>query len=524
MSEQDNKQNVSSTGKKRNKTPKEAKPKEKWRPLFYLIGHKKPVTVAFVLWLNVAALLGFLFMVFKGFIPSKWFWIVVAVLAGLILILLLITRFYKTSMVINGLLAVVLAVASVYSGQIVPKLQAYITEQQTDRVYVITRNDGAISTGSSFYFLRFGEIQGRDYYTNWGLTILQNAGKTSNLITQQYDNAVSAYNALLNNEVDILSVSSADLSEIQDDAKYADTQLNYAILYEDKTITKLDLSPVDLSSQPFLLYIAGIDISGIKDITGNGRSDVNILVAFNPNTGKASMQFVPRDTWVNVPCDCCSNKKTKLNRAMDYGGTSCGLKTVETYFDIDINYYIKVDFYTVIHVVDALGGITLDNPTAFTFKTTNWLHEERTYKFPKGEITLDGDEALAYARDRKDFAQGTAGDLARGQRQMLVIQACLTKFTQNMSLDLFTKVLDAAKGDIATNFSESDMVGLLNIYAKIKDKLEIKTYTMKGSTTDVYTDPIYHADAYYFLPKDGEKEKVKARIEAVLNGQELLAD
>lgn len=509
--------------KKEKKAPKEKKKKEH-HSLFWLIGHKKIVTVAFVLWLNVVALLVFLFCVFRGFLDAKQFWYVLGGMVVFDLLLLLLVRCYKTSIIINSLLAIVLAVASFYSSSIVTKVQNYITQQQTDYVYVITRNDGSVTKDDDFYFYRYGVIADNDYYNNWGLTLLNNAGKTTNLLTENYETAADAYTALANKEIEVMSVSSADLSAITDDERYADTVLQYSILYQDKTTTTLDLNPVNLSSEPFLLYVAGIDISGCWDITGKGRSDVNILIAFNPNTGKASMQFVPRDTWVNVPCDCCSNKKTKLNRAMDYGGTSCALKTIETYFDIDINYYVKVNFYTVVKVVDALGGITVYNDEAFTCKTTNYMHENRKYSFKKGYITLNGDEALTYARERKAFASGTKGDLKRGQHQMQVIQACLDKFTQNISVDTFMNLLSATEGTIATNFSQKDMLGLLNVYSKIHNSLEIKTYTMKGKTTDTITDPVYKGQAYYFNPNEGEKEKVKARIEAVLNGQDLLAN
>ena len=503
---------------------KQSKPKKEHHSLFWLIAHNKKVTVVFFLWLIVVALLAYLVLVFSGFLTGQQLLIVIAALAAFVLLLFVLLRFYKTSAVINTILAIALAVASFYSSTIVKRIQNYITEKQTDYVYIITTADSTITTNDDFYFYRYGQISNDEYYSNWGLTILQNAGKTDNLITNTYDTAPLAYTALQSGDIDMLCVSSADLSAIRDDPQYADAELKYKILYQDSVTTTLDLPKVDLTSKPFLLYIAGIDFSGIDDITGKGRSDVNILVAFNPNTGKASMQFVPRDTWVNIPCDCCSNKKSKLNRAMDYGGTSCALTTIETYFDININYYVKVNFYTVVNVVDALGGVTVYNDEAFTCKTTNYFHENRTYKFAKGYITLNGDEALTYARERKAFASGTAGDLKRGQHQMQIIQACLDKFTENISVDLFMKLLDATNGTIATNFTQQDMFGLLNIYTKIHNSLEIKTYTMKGSTTDVYTDPIYHGDAYYFKPNDGEKEKVKARIEAVLNGEDLLAD
>ena len=113
-------------------------------------------------------------------------------------------------------------------------------------------------------------------------------------------------------------------------------------------------------------------------------------------------------------------------------------------YDIDIDYFFRVNFSGFQDIIDAIGGITVDNDVSFS--TTSWIAEQ--YYFPAGEIYLDGQSALVYVRERSAFGDG---DMARGRHQMLVIQAVIDKCTSTQVLSNYTSLLEAIEGNFETN-------------------------------------------------------------------------
>ena len=191
-------------------------------------------------------------------------------------------------------------------------------------------------------------------------------------------------------------------------------------------------------TKPFTFYISGLDSGG--SINSSGRSDVNIVGAINPRTKKVTLVHIPRDAYVVL--GGTGGYRDKLTHAGVLGINS-SLGSVENLFGRDISTYAKVNFRSLINIVDTLGGITVYNPVAFS---------AGGYNFPVGNVRMNGNMALTYVRERKAFG---GGDLARGQNQMRVIEAMIREALQPAILTNYNSLLNSVSNSVRTNLSSS---------------------------------------------------------------------
>lgn len=184
--------------------------------------------------------------------------------------------------------------------------------------------------------------------------------------------------------------------------------------------------PVD--REPFNILIMGSDTRGRlkKDplATGN-RSDVMMILHVSGDRENIHVMSIPRDTWVPIK----GHGEGKINWALSFGGVPLAVKTVERFLDIHIDHVAVIDFNGVKKLTKILGGVTLDNPVAFS---TDPIADPTVYHFDKGTISLNGGAALAYVRERHAFAQG---DVARVENQQRFVGAMIDKI---LSLDVLT--------------------------------------------------------------------------------------
>lgn len=164
---------------------------------------------------------------------------------------------------------------------------------------------------------------------------------------------------------------------------------------------------------PENILILGSDSRGRlgddPNATGN-RSDVIMVMHISGDRKSVQLMSIPRDTWVSIPC----YGKGKANWAMSFGGVPCAISMVEKFMDIHIDHFVLIDFSGVKKLTKILGGVTVNNPKAFTSDTNNYEHNH--YRFEKGEITLEGARALAYVRERHAFSDGDVHRVANQQR------------------------------------------------------------------------------------------------------------
>lgn len=228
---------------------------------------------------------------------------------------------------------------------------------------------------------------------------------------------------------------------------------------------------------------------GVDERKGDkGRADSLIVMTVNPKKKSVEMVSVPRDTRTKI---VGRGTQDKINHSYAFGGVEMTMATVEHFLDIPIDYYIKVNMESFRDIVDAVGGVTVDNPFAFTYEGTH---------FPKGKITLDGEKALKYSRMRYDDPRG---DFGRQDRQKQIIEAIIEKGASFSSLANYDDVLAAIGKNIKTNLTFDEMKEIQANYKEARRHIEQLHITGKGKMID---------GTYYLLVPEEERLAVSNKL------------
>jgi LCP family protein required for cell wall assembly len=167
------------------------------------------------------------------------------------------------------------------------------------------------------------------------------------------------------------------------------------------------VDPVEADKAPLNMVLMGSDTRGGE----RGRSDVLQLLHISGDRQNVFLMSIPRDSYVEIP----GRGKAKINAAYSWGGAALAVETMELLLEVPMDNTVLIDFEGFVNVIDALGGVTVNNREASS---------SRGFDFPKGEIKLSGDEALAFVRERMTLSDG---DFGRATRQRDVIKAVLGK-------------------------------------------------------------------------------------------------
>ena len=280
----------------------------------------------------------------------------------------------------------------------------------------------------------------------------------------------------------------------------------YKVIYTFKIKVKSEstVKDVDVSKKPFVLYLSGIDTYG--EISSVSRSDVNIVLVANPKTKQVLLISIPRDYYVQL--HDTTGYKDKLTHAGIYG-VDMSVKTLEDLLSVDINYYFKVNFTSVIDIVDVLGG--LDVYSDYTFVSYSG------YSFKAGYNSVNGEEALDFVRTRKAF---TEGDRQRGKNQQALIDAIIQKATSKSIITKYNSLLDAINGKYQTNMPSKKIMSLIKMQLNDMAKWNVTSYGLEGKDSSNYTYT-YNQLLYVMEPVEESVEQAKDLIQQVLNGEKL---
>ena len=253
---------------------------------------------------------------------------------------------------------------------------------------------------------------------------------------------------------------------------------------------------VDVTNSSFNIYVSGIDTYG--SINKVSRSDVNILITVNPITKEILLTNIPRDYYVKLHKN---GKYDKLTHAGIYGIDE-SINTLEDLFDTKINYYVKVNFTSLVDIVDALDGITVTSPYSFV--------SQDGYSYVKGDNIIDGKKALSFARERKSFKEG---DRTRGENQQRVLTALINKAMSPKIITNYTNLLTSLKGKFVTNISDEDITKLIKMQLKNNSSWTIKSISVNGTDAMDYVYS-YNKTKLYVMKPDYEtvnnaKEQIK---------------
>lgn len=250
---------------------------------------------------------------------------------------------------------------------------------------------------------------------------------------------------------------------------------------------------VTIADDPVSILILGVEDYAAKG--NNGRTDTLILVTLNPYSKSVKMLSIPRDTRVEI---VGRNKMDKINHAHVFGGTEMVIDTVENFLEVPIDYFIKVNFDGFIHIIDEIGGITVDVPFDFSEDTTK--KGEKVY-FKKGTMHLNGEEALAYVRMRK---QDPRGDFGRNERQKQVLKATIEKALTMSTLFKVDEISEHIGDNVQTNLRPFDILALRQKYASL-DPEHIENLSFQGQD-------YYEGGVYYFVPYESSIDSVKIKL------------
>jgi len=266
------------------------------------------------------------------------------------------------------------------------------------------------------------------------------------------------------------------------------------------------------SDQPFIVYISGIDTSGA--VTNLSRSDVNQLMIVNPKTGKVLLVNTPRDFYVTLANKPNCNLPDKLTHAGVYG-IGVSVATMNALYGININYYVRLNFSSLVTVVDALGGIDVNSQWAFTASQGACQGLPACPSFTKGINHLDGAHALAFSRERDNVP---GGDRGRGTDQQAVITAILAKATQPSTLLNYSAIVSAISGSIQTSMTPDQISAQIKRQISTGTKWNVQSVSVTGADGSDYTCSYPHQKLYVMIPDQSTVNTAKQDIQNVLNG------
>ncbi|MBR5408626.1 LCP family protein [Candidatus Saccharibacteria bacterium] len=268
-------------------------------------------------------------------------------------------------------------------------------------------------------------------------------------------------------------------------------------------------SNTDVTKESWLLYISGIDTRS-GQMLDRSLSDVNIVMAINPKTKNILMVAIPRDYYVQL--HGTTGLPDKLTHAGSLGGLSLSMSTIEDILGVDIQQYLRVNFNAVTGLVNAIGGITVNSDVDYSFK----CYTNPNCTINPGLNNLDGDCALAFARERMAYS---SGDRHRGENQEQVIEKVFDKITSSATLiSKYSDILRALSGSFETSLTTSDITSLVNMQLDDMAKWTIESYNLNGTTSGAYTYSYPNQTLSVMFPDAATIETAKAKIQAVLSG------
>ncbi len=251
----------------------------------------------------------------------------------------------------------------------------------------------------------------------------------------------------------------------------------------------------------FSVFISGIDTYGA--INTVSRSDVNMVMTVNTKTNEILLTSIPRDYYVTLHT---YGVKDKFTHTGVYGINET-ITTAEDFLDIDIDYYVRVNFTSLIDIIDAIGGISIYNSIAFT---------NRGYSFPVGQITMDGAQALVYARERYAY---TDGDNQRIKNQQTIITGIINKAMSPAILTNYTNFLDVVMDSCQTNIPADVVTSIVKNQLDSGGSWNIEHQYLTGSgshSTTTFSMPGWNL--YVMVPNQSSVDAAAANIKIVEDG------
>ena len=319
--------------------------------------------------------------------------------------------------------------------------------------------------------------------------------------SKEYKSYIDLGNSLINNEVEAILMSASYKDIVSEIIPEFNNNIKTIHIIELKTETEIESSEKDVTKESFSIYVSGIDIYG--DISSVSRSDVNMIITVNPKTHNILLTSIPRDYYVQL--HGTTGSKDKLTHAGLYG-INMSIETIEDLLDEEIDYYVRVNFTTLINLVDAVGGIDIYSDASFRAWTDHSCY------FNVGNMHLDGKCALAYARERYAYEDG---DRHRVRNQQDVISAIMKKALSSETLiTKYTSLLESMGNSFQTNIPSEKIYELINMQLDTMPNWNFDTYSLNGYDSSNVTYTFGSQVLYVMEPYEDTIEEGVKKIDA----------
>ncbi|MCR1918803.1 LCP family protein [Frisingicoccus caecimuris] len=464
----------------------------------------------------------FMGLIFKlDVLPTKYF-----IAASIILILLALICFllqfrkhaHWAGKIISFIVILIMIFGSVYVAKTIYTLNSVtkVKAYQTDKIVIgVLADDPAESLGDAKDY-KFGIMAGNDR-SKVDLAITQmNNSLDSEIDTVEYNSYSEQVQALYDGKIDAMIYNQAldELIEEKNPGFLEKVRIidNFNVETE---VYMEDIPDLPITKEPFVVFLSGMDVYG--ELEQTSRSDVNIMACVNPTTKQVLLVSVPRDAYVEIP-GITYGEKDKLTHAGMYG-IQYSIASMEEIFDLDIRYYVRINFTSLIMMVDALGGIDVESDYAFStyYKqydadTDTWSY----YEYDRGMNHLDGVHALAFARERMNAA---GGDYQRAKNQQKVIAALLEKIKSPAFLTGYTGLLSSLEGKMDTNFTSQQLASLVKMQLNDGADWNIVSSSVYGISSQEYCASYAGAPLDVEVLDDDSIDAVKEVIDKLMKGQ-----
>ena len=457
------------------------------------------------IYLMLFALITIFFIIFLriiNIIPTLYFIILIVILIILYLIIFfLLKKKKKLGYIISILFIIIYAIITYYLGITMNFFSNFSKIHYSEETFLVIVLKEEYQDINDLQNKNIGYIQNN---LNSIDKAIEKIDKKISINKKKYEDFTSLFNDLDNKKIESILIDE-NYYNIKSEEENTD---NYKILYKItiRSIVKSTTKTVDIANEPFTIYISGIDVYG--DIETVSRSDVNILMTVNPKTKQVLLTSIPRDFYVQL--HGTSGYKDKLTHAGNYG-INMSIDTIEDLLNIDINYYIRVNFTTLEKLIDAIGGVDVYSEYSFVSYIDN-------YKFYQGYNHMNGKQALAFSRERKSLP---AGDMDRGKNQEAVIEAIIRKITNKDVIYKYSKILNSMKGTFQTNITDNDITKIIKKELENIGGWNITSNNLDGTGSYDYTYSYSSQKLYVTIPNQDSINNAVNLINKVKNDEKL---
>lgn len=447
-----------------------------------------------------------------------------AIILDVILVIIAIYNFasqFTKTHIIGKILAVLLSGVLLYTFLFTSKVDETLNKisnvkTTTDIVdVVVLKNDKASSIKDAIGYT-FGYNSTANSDDNKDAIKRINYDNTAAIKTKEYQVWLNMFDAL-NSGTDIQAVIINDDSLQMLYEENEDLKDSIKIIGTIKLTRKIELSASDkkVNEEPFIIYISGNDEEGeIKTI---GRSDVNVLCVVNPVSRQILLITTPRDAYVYM--ENLNEGMKGMDKLTHAGmwGIDYSMATLNRLYECNIDYSVKVNFTGCVAVVDALGGVTINSDVDFE---NGWEAAPETYHFVVGENECNGEQTLAFCRERKAFLDG---DYQRGRNQLSALTAVIKKLTSPAILTKYSSILDSVGNMILTSMPTSDITALVKGQLADTREWNVQKFSV-GAEPDSLPSLWLGHNASMSKLYTGDVEMAKKLIDKIENGDVFNVD